>query len=165
MIRFGYFPDFSDPTVLFCGRADDLVRFAAFLRDAAASGRRESRLADDPLFEPARRTSLVIATSDDGAGLRRIEAEPRAAFRWLLSRELAERFSELIEGVASTPGPPTSISTRQMGMTRWSSSPRASTTRRSGGRRSCGRRPAGDLRPRPRARQCKSPLAAAAPSL
>lgn len=106
MIRFGYFPDFSDPTVLFWGQADDLARFAAFLRRVVSSTRGEVHLADETLFEPADRASLVIVPSSDGLGVRRVESEPpEAAFRWLLSRELAERFSDLIEAVASAPGP------------------------------------------------------------
>jgi hypothetical protein len=106
MVRFGYFPEFADPTLLFWGEADDLSRFAALLRRAASSPRREFPLADEPLFRPTARTSVVIVKSSAGLGLRRRgRGAADAEFRWAMDRDLARRFADLIEAVARSAGP------------------------------------------------------------
>ena len=105
MIRFGYFPDFADPTLLFWGEAEDLSRFAAFLRDAAPWANGELSLADEPLFRPANRISVVIARTNDRLGLRRRGRGRSATFRWAIDEELARRFADLIEAVARSTGP------------------------------------------------------------
>ena len=105
MIQFGYFPDFADPTVLFWGEAEDLSRFAAFLREAASWTNGELSLADQPLFRPVNRISVVIARTSERLGLRRRRRGRSATFRWAMDEELTRRFADLIEAVARSTEP------------------------------------------------------------
>ncbi len=96
-VRFGFFPSFSDPTVLFFGTAEAL----GDLRDAILSLRQQSplKLDEDSRLIPLNNTTVTVSLSNVERGMHRVDTRA-SAFTWQLSDEdvtsAAERISAVI---------------------------------------------------------------------
>lgn len=105
-MHFGYLPDFyySEPAIVLLGDELSLSKLVQFLREIAT---RPSfgpiALSELSFMRPWRRTHIILNVSGRALGMKR--AAGSAAFTWHLSQETAQRFADLVDGVATSVGP------------------------------------------------------------
>ena len=104
-LYFGCFPDFYDPTVLFWGSSDRLLRFAALLRDFAMEKITKEQLEKISWMESVRKTRILAELVDVSTGMTKIESGSDWDFHWGLTKDNANLFAELVEVVARSEYP------------------------------------------------------------
>lgn len=102
-LRYGFFKDFIDPTLLFFGRANSLIALRDIL--LRLPSQKFIKIEDNTGFSPVANEALSLRLTEVAEGMRYQTTNERDFFEWRLSADQAVHFAEQIQGVIDADHP------------------------------------------------------------
>jgi hypothetical protein len=103
VLRYGYFKDFSDPTLLFAGNRNTLEALLDAL--LSLSVRRFMEISSDPRFRSFAGECLTICLTEKSEGIKHQTHFTPDCFMWGLSGDQVLLFAQRIKSVIDSPNP------------------------------------------------------------
>lgn len=101
-VKYGFFPDFSTPTMLFFGTRQALCSLKDVL--LSLNDQQEIKLENDSRFLSMRGTEILVSITDKKKGGMFNVVKGKPVFKWVVAKKDVESLVGLLSGVIDTEG-------------------------------------------------------------